>query len=227
MVYADMHDRLLAQKPEGANHDPANCPFCANSELEQSGGDHMTQTYSEEEVQSLVSKAVAEATKDLQDEIASLKQESEVDAKVAAAVAELEEKIKELQSSLDTAVLEAEAAKAERESVMAWLEEETQRAEREAEIAKLREERLAQVAEVASFPQDYLEHNAERWAAMSEEDFTAALEDYRAVSIKKPEDAIPEATALVAAREIASEDKSAAKEIFSLRRSGVDPRQVV
>lgn len=232
MDIAAAHALLLQDIPEGATHDVESCPLCSSEEIIQKlEAERVDKTYSEDEVKALVTAAVAEKTDALQtelDEIRSGQKAEEVEARITDAKAEADAKVDEIQAKLDAAVLEAEQAKTERDEILAWLKEESETAEREAEISRLREERKAKVAEVASFPEDYVEERAEKWAQMEEEAFEAMLSDYAAITAKSSESTeLPKTTAMQAAREPDGKKESAISELLNLRREGVDPRQLV
>jgi hypothetical protein len=220
-----LHDRLLAEKPDGAQHDPTSCPLCAMDEGGQAGDD--MKTYSEEEFTAAVEAATADVRKSLDDRIAELEasaQTTEVEQAKAALRASYEPRLAELQRQLDSAVLEAANAGAERDAIKTWLEDEAVAA-KEAETAEARkDQRLAKVREVANFPQEYLDGQADRIAAMSDEDFEAACESWAALSAHKAngkgDDTIPDKTALHAARDGATTTTvgSAVKEMFDMRR---------
>jgi len=232
MTLKDLHDRLLDERPSGAEHAADECPFCREvaSDLTNNGGNGVSdKTFTEDEVKSLVTAAVAEAVKPLQDEIASHKEastEAETEAKIAAIREELEAKVEEIQKSLDEATLKAEAASVERDELVAFLDSEKEKAEKEAETAKLREERTAKVAEVASFPEEYVKANTDRWASMEEDAFVALLEDYKAVAVKPSEGGLPASTTMNASREENKSKLSVVREIIDLRNEGIDTRAV-
>lgn len=187
-------------------------------------------TYSEDEVEALVQKAVADATAELSTKLAGIEAEKTdaEKAEVATQMAELDEKIKELHAKLDTAVLETANANQEKADLVAYLESVNADAERAAEIASLRTERVAKVAEVAAFPQEYLDANTDRWAAMTEQDFEAAVADYAVVAKKDSgTNQIPSGTALTATKEVSTNEGSAFGAIFSLRSVGVDARTIL
>lgn len=219
-----MHDKLLAQKPDGAEHDETTCPICSSDETEE----HMSdKTFTEDEV----AAKVAEATASLEDRIAELEatlEDSEVAEKIKEATAPLNEKIAELEADLDKATLRAEEAeKTVEETEKYWKDLETQeavKAEREARKA----DRVEKVKEVASFSDDYIEQRADAWAELSDEDFAAVLEDWKAIATKSPkegkkEEEIPE-TFLTATGK--KSDNDAITALRTLRRKGVDPRQI-
>lgn len=225
-----LHDALIAAKPAGANHDSEQCPLCAaqsdGTGSPANGGD-MSRTFTQEELDA----AVAEAVKNLQTELETFKvqaSQSEVETRIAEAKAEADAQVKELQSQLDAAVLEAQKAKQDHSDLVTYLEAEKTAAETAAAQAARRDERLDKVKEVANFPDEYMTANAERWAAMGDEDFEAALADYKLSGTKKDEGTtqIPSQTAMQAGREEASKSTSALREVFELHRLGVDPRRV-
>lgn len=240
-----LHDRLLAGRPEGAEHDEQACPLCAMEAVPETGGNASTSaqteggntmtTFTQEQldaaVAEAVAKAVAEATAPLQEKITqfeSAQAESEVGQAVAEATAPLNEQISQLQSELEAAVLAqtaAEQAKAEIEQF--WAEAIAEKEAAEAAEAR-KEERLAKIREVANFPEDFLEKNADKYAAMSDEDFEARLEELaeQAKTIaEKVGTGVPSTTALTAARETGGSTNpgSSLSELKNFRRSLVNP----
>lgn len=180
-------------------------------------------TYTEEEVQALIDRAVAEGTKPLREkleEYEASEAEERVAEKVAEATKPLEEKIEELQKELDTATLEKQKAADELAEMNKFLEEEQKRIEEEEAVAARRAERVEKVKEVASFPDDYVEKNADRWARMSDEEFEAACADWATIS--KP--GVPEKTGMKGKTETASDDKPSIsdmrREVLSVTRKG-------
>lgn len=226
----ELHDLLMANQPEGASHpDAETCPFC-KSHADPKEAEEVSVSYTEEELKAKVDEAVASATKDLEAKVKELEEvrsASEVEAKLAEAKAEYETKLSEIQAQLDTAVLEAEKAKTEKEEIVAFLEAEGKKAEEAAALAARRDERLKQVAEVASFPEEYVEANADRWAGLDDEQFAALLEDYKAVGAKKDDEgdnAPPAGSAMTASRENKGDTKVMSEVIRGFRTAGVDPR---
>ena len=223
----DLHDRLMADRPEGATHEPDSCPFCAMEDAAD-GGD---MTYTEDELKAKVDEAVKAAVEKREAKIAELssaQQTSETAKAVTEAVAAKDNEIAELRGDLDKAVLEAAGAKAERDSVVAWLESEKTAAEEREAAGARKESRLAKLKEVAHFPDDYLEQNADRFAAMSDEEFDSRCAEYAALSGngKSAGTEIPSALpGLKAGLEGPSGSRgSAVKELLALRR---DPRGLV
>jgi vacuolar-type H+-ATPase subunit I/STV1 len=225
-----LHDQLLERMPEGATHDRETCDLCSATNTPE-GGDRVT--YTEEELQAAIEEKTAELSARIE-EMESAARASEVDAKVEAAKAEAQAEIAELRTQLDTAVLEAEAAKSEKDAVIAYLTEIAAAEKAAAEIAARREERLAKVKEVASFPDTYLEANADRFAAMSDEDFELRCAEWASMSTKAPvapaaDDTLPTGTALQAAREDGTPNdrgRAAVRELLGGILRGNDPRNL-
>lgn len=213
---------------EKAEEEPSDVPE-DSLDLEE-GGDEVSKTFTQEEYDAVVAK-VESLTAELSELKASAEQEA-VDARIA----ELDEKhaaeVAEIQAKLDTAVLEAEEARKELEAAKEYAEAEAKAWQDAAEVAERREDRLARVKEVASFPEDYLESNADRWAAMDEDSFEAALSDYAAVpkaevaEDSEKETEVPTETALETERETAGATESAVSSVLSFRAQGIDPRTV-
>lgn len=228
----EMHDRMVAQIPEGATHDEDACTFCMESAL--TGDDMADKTFTEAELKTALDLAVAEAVKPLQDKITELnasQESAEVDAKIAEATRELTEQLAAAEAERDTAVIEKQTAADELANVTAYLEGVSAEEASKAEAAERKDARVASVAEVASFEKDYVEKNAERWAAMDDESFDALLDDYKAAGAKPAtaagESTLPATgTALTAARETAGSDVDPVKAVIRLRDSRIDPRHI-
>jgi hypothetical protein len=212
-----LHDALLAEMPPGATHE--TCSYClATTETPEmpEGGTLVDKTYTEDELQA----AVSNATASLEADIKNLKDAalvSEVSAAVAAAKAEAEAEIEELRANLDNAVLAAQAARSEHDAFVAGLEELVASSEREAEMASRRDSRLEE-AKSFGFSDEHLAANAERFVAMSDEEWEGRLADWRAIHTPKGEvasvdDQIPTRTALWAAREDTTTNQSGIAEI--------------
>jgi hypothetical protein len=225
----ELHDRLLDEKPEGAVHEADSCPFCTAMEESADGGNDMT--YTEDELKAKVDEAVQAAIQERDAKIADLsaaQQTSETAKAVSDAVAAKDTELADLRGELDKAVLEAANAKADRDAVVAWLEGEKTAAEQRDAAAARKDTRLAKLKEVAHFPDDYLEQNADRFAAMSDEEFDARCTEYAALSGngKSGNSEIPSTTpGLKAGLEGPGTSRSSAvKELLALSR---DPRGVV
>ena len=222
-----LHDQLLLDQPEDASHEADSCEFCiATAEIasdQNNGGSVSDKTYTEAEFTSAISEVAG--LKAQLAELTAAAEASNIDAKIAEAVAGSEAKAAELQSQLDAAVLEAEAAKAEHIALVTQIAETEAAATAAAELAARKDERLVQVKEHASFPDEYVEANADRFAAMSDEAFEAALADWKAIGVKAPiVDGIPAVTAMTAAR--STDGSNPLAEVLGLRAQGVDTRTI-
>lgn len=235
-----LHDAHLADMPEGAVHDSASCPLCAIDETENGGRPDAgregrmsdAKTYTEEELAAAVDAAVTEAVGPLKEQVEKFQQaqaSSETAEQIAAAEAPLKADIANLQKKLDEATVSAESAKKRADDIEAFLAAEEQARKEAEELAARKEERVKAAREVVAFSDEYVEANAERWAAMSDEAWTAALDGWREVAvagngsgIKPPTSEIPRETALHASRDSGGKSKSAARDVVRLRRSGIN-----
>lgn len=227
----ELHDQLLLEKPESAEHDEATCPFCNGVELPDAtdngiqGGSESVKTYTEEEYDSVLAQVSALEAK--LSELQGAQQESVVEAKIAEIKAETDGQVAEIQSKLDTAVLEAEAAKSEKDEVLAYLTEVEAEATRAEEVAKLRDERVAMVKEQTSFPESRITERADAWAAMDEDAFAASLEDWKAIAPKKEGDStIPDTSSALSASRDDQTEGNVLREVLALRDQGIDPRSI-
>ncbi len=220
----ELHDKLLAIKkatPElaGAVHDETVCFYCSAQ-----GG---VVGYTEEQVRDMIEQAQASAVAPLLAQLAELKQAQltgEVESLVAAAKAEASAELETVRAQLDEAVLKATAAEAELDAFKAEVEQARLDAEAAEELQTTRNERLAQVREVASFPDDYLDKNADRWAVMDAESFDHLLGEYKTLSGKDP-GKIPSKTALVASRELDIDGDPDGKKLYRevMQRGLIEP----
>lgn len=221
-----LHDALLRAKPEGVPHDRETCALCsASSSGKPEGGP--VDTFTAEEVQA----AIAEATAPLHARLAAMEaaaNESELEGRIAAVAAAYDAELAEVRSQLDVAVLEAQCARGELAATIAYLETEKVAAEEAAALEARRDERLAKVREVASFPEDYITAHADRFVAMSDEDFEARIAEWAALSAKTgtPAGAPPKTTHLSVSRETASSGRNPMAELRELRMLGIDPRNL-
>lgn len=238
MGLREIHDELLRQAPAGAAHVAEECPLCGVADSTGTGtpvpqtaketeGGAMSDTFTEEDVKAEVAKAVAALEAQIAD-LRSSQAEENLKAEIAKAIEAKDADIAALQAQLDTAVLEAEKAKSDHAELVSLLEQAQADAERAAEIAARKDERLTKVREVASFPEEYLTANADRWAAMADEDFTVLCADYSAVSEKKSvtETTVPVETAMESERVPApvkgNDHLAASKAVMTSALRGVD-----
>lgn len=186
-----------------------------------------TKTY-EAEYNEAIAKVEALETKVA--ELSAAAEASTIDAKVAEVKAEAEAQVAEIQSKLDAAVLEAETAKQAHESLVAYLDETAKADAEAAEFASRKDERIAQVKEAAPLlPDEYITENADRFANMDEDAFTASLEGFKAIVAKAPVTPVtevPSTTAMTAARSNDGESSNPLRDVLSLRSMGVDTRTI-
>lgn len=243
MKLQEVHDRLVAARPEGESC-PEDCPFCTGEYASSvEGGKNVSEkTYSDEETQALVAAAVAKATTDLQTELDAFKAgeesaqmqaqietiKAELQAQIDDAQATADTQIAEMTAKLDAAVLEATQAKTERDEITTWLDTEAARVVAEATQATVRAERIEKVAEVVTFPEDYVNERADKWASLDDEQFEALLADYKALGAKKSSESPPRQTAMTAAREPSDQTTvgSALTGLIRGRSLGLDPRAI-
>ena len=136
-------------------------------------------------------------------------------------------------ASLDSAVLDSQKAKNEYEALIAFLAELQEAENREATRAAKKAERKEKVCAVASFPEDYVESNLDRWTDMADEDFAALLSDWERIAAKasdegadKKKDVVPSSTAMTAAAEQSPDDRALLREVLTMPLRGIDPRRV-
>lgn len=230
MALKELHDELLASAPSGVEHDATTCPLCSMQEettIETpDGGENGLSTFTQEDIDS----AVAAAVKPLDDKIKELltsQEQADIEERIVKEKAELEAKMADIQTQLDSAVLEAAEAKKTHDEFVAFLDAAKADEAAKAELASRKEARLTLVKEVASFPEEYVEANADRWAALSDEDFEALTADWKQIASKREESTedttLPSATTMVASRQ-EGKPSSALDDIFALTLSGFDPK---
>lgn len=226
------HDRLLEVMPSGAEHKEGDCPICsvtAAETIRTQGG--VMPEFSQADIDA----AVAAATGPLQQRLAELEaqaQESEVGKAVAQAVGEKDTLITDLQTQLDTATAARTAAETKlAETEKYWVDAIAAHEEAVA-VAARKETRIGQAAELGVFNDEYIAANADRFAAMSDEDFAARIEEWKliAASAKPGEGKTPPATtAMVASRsDNAGSNTAAARlgRLAELRARNVDLRSL-
>lgn len=160
----------------------------------------------EQFTQSDLDAAVAAATGPLQQRLAELEaqaQESEVGKAVTQAVGEKETQIADLQTQLDTATAARTAAETKLAEAEKYWTDAIAAHEEAVVVAARKEQRIGQATELGVFDANYISTNADRFAAMSDEDFAARIEEWKliAASAKPGEGKTPPATtAMVASR---------------------------
>lgn len=182
-----VHDWLLEHRPDGAEHDADQCPFCAREAASEKEEEKVSdKIFTQEQHEALLSAAVEKAT-------------AEAVAKVDAEILRLNEQLEQAQAELEAhkkRVAELEAAAEER-------------AEKD-RLEALATERAKLVRAVAKFSDEQIEARRMAWAQMSEEDFEAYIEDIKAVSAAaaKEGDGAPAKSAFDGTRETAGAEGS-------------------
>lgn len=211
-------------QPSDAAHNSAECPFCLNTETDEShlGGEIEVSTFTQEELDA----AVAEALTPLQEALKALKesqQESEIETRIAAAKLELETRITELQGELDSSVLKTSEAERQYVELVDFLASEQNAQAEAAEMALRKEARLSIVKEVASFPDEYVTANADRWSQLDDEGFEALVNDWKAIAGSRPVEvsSLPKVSSMNANR--TEQPKSVLAEVLAWNNQGLDP----
>lgn len=195
----ELHDQLLANKPEGASHEEDQCKFCQKRSGEGQVADEkiLTQEQHETLLASAVQKAKLDAASAVDKEILTLNERAET-----------------AEAALKAKDAELEALTAEKTA-----REETDRVE------TLANDRLKLVRAENLFTDEQAEARKAQWAAMSEDGFKVYLEDLKetakAAKGDKPDPAGKKddapATKFDGTRETAGEqgtDKSAVEAFF-------------
>jgi uncharacterized coiled-coil protein SlyX len=178
-----------------------------------------------------IDTAVTAATGPLQQRLAELEaqvQETEVGKAVAAAVAEKDSQITDLQHQLDTATAARTAAEAKLSETEQYWTDAISAHEEAVTAAARRDQRIGQASELGVFNDDYITTNADRFAAMSDEDFAARIEEWKLIAGEiKPAGTIPDRTAMTASRtDKPADNSSALHRLAELRLRHVDPRRL-
>jgi hypothetical protein len=195
--------------------------------------DTLTKEEHEAALAEAVAKAIAEATAPLSAKIAEFEAaqaDSEVGKAVAEATAPLAEQITTLQSELDAAKISLAAAEESKEATEKFWADAIAESETAAAAEARKDERLTKAKAVApEKAHAWLTENADRLAAMSDEDFEARLEEWGVLAPKADNGGginIPATTGLHASREEATTiNGSALGELRNLRGLA-DPRTV-
>jgi hypothetical protein len=233
-----IHDVLMANMPDDAVHDAKTCVVCS---VEPEGGKVPDgKTYTAEEMQA----ALDVATTPLLQELArfqSAESTAAIDDAVGAVRAELEVRIDELQAELDLTVLGKQAAIDE----FANFKADKEAKEKEDEDAKgwdaKKAARTKDAIEIASFPEDYVAANADRWTALTDEVWEERKAEWAAIapisgSADRLGASIPKTTALgslTAARETGqtrtnttTKHRALMHDVMSGMQQGFDPRSI-
>lgn len=227
-----LHDQLLAAKPDEATHDEATCPLCAlgdDATHDTNSGGSMPESFTQADLEA----AVAAATSDLQkrlEELGAQVRDTEVGQAVAEAVAGKETEVSELQNKLDAAEAARTAAENKLTETEQYWTEAIAAAEEQTQVAARRDERVAEAKKAGVLADAYVDEHADRFAAMSDDEFKSRLDEWRAIAAaaggtKTGE--IPAKTALNAARATEEQPTSALSYIADLRRDRVDPKSLI
>jgi hypothetical protein len=223
----EIHDKLLAEKPDDVEHDAANCAVCnetTNTTNPSRGGD--MNTYTEDELTSAVKEALAPVQAEL-DTLRNSLAEGEVEERISAARAEVEAQIAELQASLDAAEIRATEAERTRDEIVAWLDAEAAAVEEAAALEARKEERKSVVSAASLFSEAHIEANLDRWVAMDDETFGQLVEGWKELSTAARSTEVPTglpAETAMSTRTTNNNGGSAVAEVHAALRSGFDPR---
>jgi hypothetical protein len=184
----------------------------------------MPESFTREDVEA----AVAAATTDLQkrlEELGAQVRDTEVGQAVTEAVAAKETEVSELQSKLDAAEAARTAAENKLSETETFWTEAIAAANEATQVAARRDERVTEAKKAGVLSDAYIDENANRFAAMSDEDFKSRLEEWRTIAAAAgtKSTGIPAQTALAAARVADDTPTSALSYIGDLRRQHVDP----
>lgn len=219
----EQHDQLLALKPEGVEHDTASCNFCSGVPSDPQGGE--TMTYTEDDVKAAVDEALAPVLTEL-NALKASQAESQVDARITEAMAEAEKALAEAKADLDMATARADAAELHVTHIETYLAEVAAAVEAAVAAEERKAERVEAIKAVASFKDDHIEKNADRWASMAQEEFDVLLEDLASIGSPAPElddlEKVPESTAMNHTR--STNKSTATSEVFGLLRASYDQK---
>jgi hypothetical protein len=211
-----LHDDLLAAMPDGAKHDPAICPFCVekakdsttsaippgsagpgvtdSSDPQEHGGrttpamsDTTSANLTQEAHEALVQKAVREATEATD---AVLKTKIDEIAELTKSVTTLTQERDDAKSDLtrvngelDKAQVDLKAAQDE----VASLKAEVAKRDEDAAHAETASKRAEQVKNLKLFNDDFVSERAGGWSLLTEDDWAARLEEWKAMKPTTPE----------------------------------------
>lgn len=194
------HDELLSQpKPDALSDEEyasliedhkSNCSFC-NGETtndDPDGRGDMEKTYSQDELDTAIEKAVSEAVAPLQTKIAGLETsqaEGEIQAQLESVKADADAKVSEAQDALDKAELAKTAAEQEVADIKAYLEAVKTEAE-EAAALEARKGEVLEKAKAAGFKDEYIAERIEGWAQKSDEEIASMVEDWASLRTAAP-----------------------------------------
>lgn len=228
----EQHDQLLKDAGDDVEHDAASCVFCDSEIDPEEGGDKMTEkTYTEDDFTQAVQAAVAPIQAAAEAKVSDLQKQVD-DLTNEKAKGEIDSQIDEVQKSLDAAVLSKQALEEELANVKAYLEAEKVAADEAAAIEARRSDRTEKIDEIP-FPEGYLsEARIEKVLALSDEDFEAQLEDWKALVPAKAELAESDADKKVLTETAMNNEQASGKselsvaDILGVRQHGIDIRDL-
>lgn len=239
----ELHDELLAAKPEGARHDVDICSFCVDKATqiapapsgpeatptapEDTEGGTTTamsdeiKTISVETHEALLEKALREATSATEQALASKIEEN---TKLAAEVASLTETKTTLETDnarlnkeLDTAQVSLKATADEVASMKAEKAAEDLAAQK-AEIASKRAE---QVKSLGLFEENFIAEKAEKWADLAEEQWAERVEEWSSARKAQPSSGDTASALTGTSGELTTEHTETASEKPTARRAAL------
>lgn len=239
MLLKDLHDLLLSEKPEDAQHIPEECLLCNNEVADINNNDYSIgggdmKTYTEDEFTTAVKEAVAPLQAAAESKVSELQAEID-ELRTTQARSEVEGQIAELQAELDKAEIRVAEAERAYTDLVTYLEAEIEAAEQAALTEARRSARRDAVKDAAPFTDEYIDANLDRWLAMEDEAFEAVIEDWKNVStaarVHNDElEADAEVDATDGIRETAmsnvrnDDHGSVAADVFGARNRGLDVR---
>jgi chromosome segregation ATPase len=195
----ELHDEALKLMPDGASHEESECTICVEKAALAEGGNNDEQSSSTEEAEegimsgtntdtlsqethdALLRTRVADATaaltadnEALTEQVGSLISERD---EAAGKVSALEGEVARLNNELDTAQVELASASEK----VTELESDIARRDEEAQLREVAQERAKQVRNLKLFADEAIDEKAERWAALSEEDWADRLEEWKGI----------------------------------------------
>ncbi len=157
--HEELHDLLLASKPEGAIHEKDKCPICASGVSTASQEENVDEAkFTQEQLDALVSAAVEKAT-------------DEATADSDAETLRLNEQLKQAEEK-------AEAA----ETQVSELETSISDQVEAIRLAELADTRAELVKTAVNFSDEQIEARKESWSKKTDEEFDALVEDYKAAA---------------------------------------------
>lgn len=153
-----IHDWLLANKPDAASHEADSCKFCLEPDQEKEEVAEGDKIFTQEQHEQLLASAIEKARKDA------------TTAADAEAV-KLNERVMAFEKEAD-----------EKDTKIAELEAEILSRDEKIRLDALASERAKLVQAEVNFSDEQIEARKAQWAALSDGDFKAYLDDIREVA---------------------------------------------